>query len=76
VSRRERWTDYIALDVRVLAVAVEGWTMDWSCYVGAVEGDKHSLEVEDVKRHGSKVSERVARAFFPNEPWKSLRYRH
>jgi len=67
--------EYRALDSKVLAVAVEGYVSDWSAYIGAVRGDNHDKEYLDVAEHGNKLPEKIARAIFPYEPWKSLVWR-
>lgn len=72
---RERRMEYHTLDRRILAVAVEGYNKDWSCYIGVVKGDNHEQEKYDASSHGSKLSERLARTLFPNEPWNLLVYR-
>ena len=38
---RCRWR---ALDIRVIAVAKEGFVHDWAAYIGAVEGNNHEEE--------------------------------
>lgn len=61
----KRATQRHALAMRVLAVAntrVEG---AWSAYIDAVPGMNHAAEEEEVLRHGSKLSEGVARLLFP-----------
>ena len=52
---------YTQLDSKVLAVLsrrVDGWCV----YVGAVPGEDHDREWEDVAAHGQKQHEPVARA--------------
>ena len=61
--RKTRW---IALDSRVIAVAVEGGIGDWSAYIGAVEGRNHDEEWEEVARHGTKLPREVAELLFPD----------
>jgi hypothetical protein len=59
-----KWT---ALTSRVLAVLVrraEGWCV----YLDAVPGIDHQRELEDVVRHGNKMTEAVARAIFTTVP--------
>lgn len=55
-----------ALDVKVLAVAMRGFGRDFTVYVGPVPGKKHSEEWKLVARWGSKLSDEIARAIFPN----------
>ena len=57
--------EYIALDRRVLVVAVEGEVKDWAAYICAVEGTNHDREVESVYRHGTKISREIAEFLFP-----------
>ena len=56
---------YRALDSKVLAVAVKRVEGAWCAYIGAVPGDNHGREVEQVFKWGSKLSEDVAKAIFP-----------
>jgi len=67
--------EYRALDSKVLVIAVEGYAGDWSAYIGAVRGERHDEEYLDVADYGNKLSEKIARAIFPYEPWKSLVWR-
>jgi hypothetical protein len=69
----ERRVEWKALDYRVIVVAKEGGVRDWSAYIGAVPGDCHDKEWEDVAAHGSKLPEKIARVLFPN--FKGLMYR-
>ena len=62
----EKQVRYIALDRKVLVVAVEGEVNDWAAYIGAVEGNNHEIEWLEVKEHGSKLSRTVAEAIFPD----------
>lgn len=59
-------TEYKALDSKVLAVAVEGSVKDWAAYIGAVAGENHTLEAEEVKRNGSKLPFYIAGFLFPD----------
>ena len=54
-----------ALDSRVLVVAVKR-VDGWCAYIGAVPGQTHELEIQDVRDHGAKLSKRVALAIFPS----------
>jgi len=72
-SERPRRISWTALDSTVLAVAREGYAGDWACYIRAVKGDCHEIEVEDVIAHGSKASQKLAEFLFSN--FKDLRYR-
>jgi len=54
-----------ALDRKVLAVAVKGSVNDWAAYIGAVQGDNHQRECEEVARNGSKLPRKVAEILFP-----------
>jgi len=54
-----------ALASRVLVVAntrVEG---AWCAYCDAVPGNNHDLEQDDVRNHGDKLDESLARVLFP-----------
>jgi len=61
----EQNMEYIALDKKVLVVAVEGAVKDWAAYIGAVPGDSHDKEYQDVARHGTKLSRGFAELLFP-----------
>ncbi len=56
------WT---ALDVRVLAVAKEGYVGDWAAYIGAVVGNNREEDVKEVMSNGSKLPQKVAEVLFP-----------
>lgn len=66
--------DYKALSRRVLAVAVEGSVGDWACYIDAVPGNNHEVELEDVMRHGAKQSKKLALVLFPHMKDKPYRW--
>jgi len=70
MNRRTRW---IALDCRVIAVAVEGHAEDWAAYIGAVPGESPEHEWQEVAQNGSKLPQRVAEVLFPE--FKHLAYR-
>jgi len=57
---------YLALDKRVLAVAVEGSVGDWTAYIGAVAGKNHAEEYLEVYLHGSKLYQPIAEILFPD----------
>ena len=57
---------YVALDARVLAVAVEGSVKDWSAYIGAVDGHDHDVEFHEVRDNGAKLPYEVAKVIFPD----------
>jgi len=57
-------TEHRALDIYVLAVAVER-VDGWTAYITRVYGDDHSAEAHLVARTGSKLPEPVARLLFP-----------
>ena len=59
------WT-YLALDRRVLCVALKGDVKDWSAYVGAVEGESHLQEAEEVAHNGTKLPYWMAKKLFPS----------
>lgn len=58
--------EWKVLDSRVLVVAVANVEVgDWTAYIGAVEGKKHSVEYLEVKGNGSKLHRKVAALLFP-----------
>ena len=57
--------DWRALDSRVLCVAVRRVEGAWCAYIGAVPGENHVREYQDVQEHGAKLPESVALAVFP-----------
>ena len=57
-------TEHRALDIYVLAVAVER-VDGWSAYITHVHGDNHDEEAYLVARTGSKLHEPFARVLFP-----------
>jgi len=65
---------YRALDLHVLAVAVEGAVGDWAAYIGSVEGNNHHNEYRKVRDRGSKLPKEVAELLFPD--FKKLRWRY
>lgn len=64
----------IALDNKVLVVAVEGAVKDWAAYIGAVEGENHAREYHKVRDHGSKLPKAIAELLFPD--FKKLKWRY
>jgi hypothetical protein len=54
------------LDRRVIAVAKEGYAGDWAAYIGAVAGENHEQEWQEVMKHGNKLRKEVAEVLFPN----------
>jgi hypothetical protein len=53
------------LSTKVLLVAVVNKSIgDWAAYIDAVPGQNHDEEYMEVAKHGSKVSEEMARMFF------------
>ena len=59
------WT-YTALDKNVLVVALKGEIDDWGAYIGAVAGQSHTQEAEEVARTGSKLPYWMAKKLFPS----------
>jgi len=57
--------DYRALDRKVLCVAVKRVEGAWCAYIGAVPGESHIAELDQVKRHGAKLPEDIALVVFP-----------
>jgi len=70
---KERKVVWKALDQKVIVVAVEGYADDWAAYIGAVKGEDHETEWEEVKDHGSKLAREVAELLFPQ--FRELHYR-
>lgn len=62
-----------ALARRVLAVAVSGSIGDWSAYIDAVPGAKHSDEMAQVARTGVKLDRKLAELIFPGLDIKKFR---
>jgi len=65
--------NWIPLDRRVIVVAVvdnlpklypskEG---EWAAYIGAVKGDNHEIELDEVARRGTKIPQWMAEKLFP-----------
>lgn len=72
-ERLER--EYKVLDIHVLVVAAQGGARyDWACYAGAVKGENHDEEWQDVLDHGSKLHRKLAEFLFP-EFAKKFEYR-
>ncbi len=60
----------------VIIVAVEGSVNDWAAYIGGVAyTDPEDNAIEWVGRHGCKLSEDEAKAFFPRIAASDLKYR-
>jgi len=57
--------DWIALDQKVIVVAVKRIPGEWCAYIKNVPGQRHIDELEEVKSWGSKLHERIALAIFP-----------
>ena len=74
-SYQGRQVEVRALDSKVLVVAIEGEASDWSAYIGSVKGYDHEEEWLGAYHYGNKLSEKIARTIFPNEPWESLVWR-
>lgn len=56
----------IPLATEVLVVAsVNVPVGDWAAYIDAVHGESHEKEWHNVKRMGSKLSQHIAEAIFP-----------
>jgi hypothetical protein len=66
----EQRAQYTAIaDATILAVAVVHVGMnEWVVYMHGVAGINHDHEWLDVRRHGSKVSEAMAKLLFPQMP--------
>jgi len=62
-----------ALDRRVIVVAVEGEVEDWAAYIGAVQGDRHSEEWQEVAEYGTKLPKNIAEILFPQ--FRNLEWR-
>jgi len=57
---------------QVMVVAVTRIECAWRCYIGAVPGQNHDNEWQEVRDQGGTLSERVALAIFPE--FKGVRY--
>jgi len=57
-----RWK---ALNRDVLAVANSRCEGAWCAYIGAVPGMHHDNEWQEIRAHGGKLSEHIARVIFP-----------
>ena len=55
-----------ALDSKVLAIAIEWTSGDWTAYINAVPGKSHADEWEHAMQHGSRLDKKIAFAIFPN----------
>ena len=64
----------MALHMQVLTVAITRIEGTWTAYGGPVPGLDHNLEYEDVLKHGSNVSEDVARALFEGHGFEDVPY--
>jgi len=71
VSEKVQW---IALDSKVIVVAVEGEVEDWAAYIGAVSGNNHAGEWREVARNGTKIDRRIAEILFPD--FKHFKWRY
>lgn len=58
-------TNWIALDMTVIVVAVKRETGEWCAYIKSVPGDNHEQEKQDVEKWGAKLSKSIALAIFP-----------
>ncbi len=56
---------YCALDKYILAVAIRLPENCWTAFVGAVQGRDHDTESREVLDRGTRLSEPVAIAIFP-----------
>lgn len=74
MEEKKRRTRYLALDSKVLVVAMEGYAGDWVAYIGAVPGESHREEWVLVRDHGSKLPKEVAELLFPD--FKDLVWRY
>lgn len=70
---RPRRVEYKALSYRVLAAAKEGYNHDWTAYIKDVPGHNYDEEQHIVLAEGDKLSEKIARAIFPE--FNDLTYR-
>ena len=65
---------YRALDKKVLCVAVKRVEGAWCAFIGAVPGESHEAELEDVKLYGAKLPESIALEVFPRFKKAGLPY--
>ena len=59
-------TNYIALHNKIIVVQADR-VDGWCAYIGPVPGKRHVDEIEQVKDHGTKLPEQIARAIFPDK---------
>jgi hypothetical protein len=65
--------DWIPLDRQVLVVAIVdnlpglylGKEGEWAAYIGAVKGENHEIELDEVARRGTKIPLWIAEKLFP-----------
>jgi len=66
-----------ALAPKVLCVAVVNYEsnvlFDWACYIDAVQGFDHNIEMEYVKLHGTKQPKEIAQLLFSHLPIEKYR---
>jgi len=55
---------FTALAQKVLIVAVSD-DHNWTAYIDAVPGERHTREAEDVARAGNKLPQKLAEFLFP-----------
>ena len=61
--------------MQVIVVASQGGQeTDWAAYIGAVKGDDHATEWQEVLKHGTKLRKDIAEVIFPwwakNYTWR------
>lgn len=57
---------YKSLDSKVLVIAsVTKCVKEWAAYIGAVPGEDHKKEWEQVYKRGTKIDKRIAAILFP-----------
>lgn len=67
IRGKEAVVDYQALHPKVLVVAKANPLLgDWAAYIGAVPGEDHSKEWQDVYDQGAKLRPDLAALLFPN----------
>ncbi len=55
------------LATNILCVATEGGALDWTAYIGVVQGTDHGKgEQESVARNGEKLPKNLATLLFPD----------
>jgi hypothetical protein len=65
-KERPKRVRYVMLNNDVMAVAVEGEIKDWFAYIGAVNQNNPTADIEKIKAHGNKLRQDIAEILFPD----------